>query len=79
MPIDQANVPPAILETLPPCKDCDVEAIVIYDGPQTESGHLVVEIGMDGSVKFGPGFKGDDAARIFWEQLGRSFPYKCKP
>lgn len=47
-------------------------AIVISD-----HGKLVVEIGMDGSVKYGPGFKADKAAKEFWEAVSKAYPI-CK-
>jgi hypothetical protein len=32
--------------------------------------HLVVQVGHDGQVEFGPGFTADAVARRFWELVG---------
>ena len=45
-------------------------AIQISNGP----GNLVVRVGTDGSVEYGPGFTADSAAKEFWEMLAKAFP-----
>ena len=40
---------------------------------------LVVSIGYDGSVTYGPGFTADDAAKQFWAALGANYPFIATP
>jgi hypothetical protein len=50
-----------------------VSALTISD----DKGKLVVEISMDGSVKFGPGFTAQTAAKEFWTQISKAYPEVC--
>jgi hypothetical protein len=36
---------------------------------QADGGNLVVRVGMDGSVEYGPGFTAESAAKRFWAEL----------
>jgi hypothetical protein len=44
----------------------------------TEKDETIVEIDLDtGSIKLNPRYNADDAARKFWESVGRKYPEVC--
>lgn len=53
----------------------EVSSLVI-----SHDGKPVVTIStIDGSVKYGEGFKADSAAKEFWEQVSKAYPSVCVP
>jgi hypothetical protein len=43
-----------------------------------ERGKIAITIEQNGQVKFGEGFTGDEASRLFWLRVGQMHPELCK-